>query len=303
MSVRKGVLAFVCSLVLIPAISWADASVVSASGAPRARTANGQWIALTAGVAIPAGSTIVTGPTDRLVVKVNGQTQSVASNSTIPAARLGGADSSMGAGLVAGRAQGSVSTSISGVAGVRAERSDSHDPFRHFRRPGQTAAAAATNPQERFNEAQRYFNLGDFRSARSLADDVEGDPALTAKAEFLKGLASYNLFEFTDAAASFESALAGGSLDSTQGEQALLFLGLSRFNLGQSAASNEALYKLLELYPQGALRVSAMYQIALNLVDLGDKPKAIEAFNYIIREYPNDQLAEAARQDLARVSR
>jgi TolA-binding protein len=280
---------------MMPVSAFADASVVSSSGSPRARTSNGQWINLTPGASIPNNATVVTSPSDRLVLNVGGRSVTVPGGTNTLVSRLGGSSASS---QVASRVASGVSTRVSVAAGVRAERSDQYDAFRHFRRPGQSATAASSSPQDQLNEAQRYFNMGDFNSARNIAKAITGGSEDTqSRAKFLAALSAYSLFDYSASAGEFESVWESLA-DAQMSEQALLLAGMSWFNMGNNQEANRVFYSFLDRFPNSPSRPAAMYQIAISFVEMNDPNKAREAFNYIITTFPNDPMAQASRQDL-----
>lgn len=299
----KKVLGFLAACafgLLLPVSLSADMVVKSVSGSPKAKN-GGSTAALKAGTKVQGSTVIVTGASDSVVLEIDGKEVKVGANSSIAAGKLGkGMMTSDKSKMLTGRVQKNVNNSVASVAGVRAEKSDSHAPFSHFRTPGAVTVARAGSAPGKYAEAQAAFNRGDYKAAKDIASALTGDATVGANALFLKGMASFNLLDYSDAAAAFENAF-GRGLDSEKAPVALLYIGISRYNISDNAGSNKALYGFIDKYPNHADRAVAMYHVALNFMELNDVEKAKSALTFIIKNFSSDPIAKAAQEDLAKL--
>lgn len=293
--------AFVVALaIFLPVSVYASYSVASASGNPRARTADGQWITLSAGTTVPTNATIVTGPSDRVVLNASGNRVTVAPNSRVLASRAvrGGGSLAASSSRVMNQAQSGVNTRVGTVAGARAERSDQGATFRQFRRPGQLASSESTTPAGRLSDAQRLYQLGDFASARAIADSVEGGTAdVQAGAKFLSAMASFTLFDYQAAANAFEMVLGMSASEETL-EQAALMLGMAHYNSGDASGAVSALENFVEDYPESDQAPNARFTMALSLHELGNATAAQAELEDLIRNYPDSAVVGPAQEAL-----
>src|SRR5262245_47165805 len=171
-----------------------------------------------------------------------------------------------------------------------------------------TAAAVAQPPTfdtratETFRSAAALQNRGLYDlAAAEWASLLESHPHDTrvGQAHFHRGVCLFQLGEFAEAAASFETALAeGNSLGATLHEQSQSNLGLAQYDLGRMSpeamrsqafdAALAAFAKQLDRFPNGQLAPQAVFYGAEIAYARGDLTAAIAGYRKVISEYPCD---------------